>query len=939
MPVLSGLQSLWRNLVHRGRVERDLDDELNAVFELLVEEKLRGGMRGKDARRAALLELGGVDPIKERVRASRAGAWVDGLRRDVRYAFRVLARGRLFTAVAVLTLALGVGANSAMFGVVNGLLLRPLPYPDADRLVWIVGSIAWADVGDWREGMRSLERAGAFGLRTTIRTGRGAAERVEGMVVTEELLALLGARPVRGRLWTADEHRPDGAPAVVVRQRLWDRLGFGAAQPGTVDITLDGESYTIVGVLPTDFQDLHYDSDVWFPAAAVSDRGANIIGLRRAGVPVSAVQEEAGGLAERIELAKTAAGSGPGAAAGAGTTSASGPGSATGGTSASGPASATGGTSASGPASATGGTSASGPASTLTAPPARPPNVTSLSEFFTGEIRTRLLVLFAATALVLLIACANVANLLLSRAVGRRREMAVRSALGAGKATLLRQLLTETTVLALTGAVAGWLLATIGVRVALQLAPEYYGFRRLDAVRLDRGVFAFALLVAWGSTLLAGLAPALRTANDAARAAAGWTRASASRGARRSREALMAAEIALALVLLVGTLLLVRTFLVLRPAAPGFHTQDRMVATIGRPAEPAPDDATKAAFARRLIQEVRAAAPGADVAVATDVPLSRSIMNFRVVNVDGEPVAAGDRLVAGRSNLDLVVATPNYFDVLGIPVLRGRGLAATDLPGSPTALVLSESAARRYWGDANPLGRRITLDLGERAPEFVVVGVAGDTRSSGIHTRPRPTAIASFWQVPWEGFELVVHQPRGGRQNRGSRPPAAGLTEEVVRRMVASIDPGVPVGSIAMLDRIAARAVAPARYDTLLMSVFASLAVVLALIGCYGVIGYTIAQRTREIGVRVALGASHGAIVRNVLLRGASIVAIGLVAGTALALAFTRVLEGSLYGVTPTDPTAFAAAVVALALVSLIAVYVPSRRAARVQPVEALRVE
>ena len=865
MPILSRVASLWRNLVRRARVERDLDDEMRAVLELLIVEKMRSGMRGAQARRSALLELRGVDSVKERVREARMGAWLDVLARDVRHAVRLLVRGRLFTVVAVLTIALGVGANGAIFGVVNGLLLQPLPYPEADRLVWIVSrTLESLNLAEWQDGMRSLERMGAFTLRTTVLTGRGPAERVEGMVVTEELLPLLGARAVVGRLWTEDEHR-SGARAIVVSERFWNRIGFASTDPGNVHLMLSGEQWTIIGVLPADFQDLHYFSDVWFPAASQPASRLSIIGLRRSDTPVSVVQEEARALTSRLGTANATA------------------------------------------------TSA--------------PNVTSLPEFFRGEIRTRLLVLFAATALVLLIACANVANLLLSRGVGRRQEMAVRASLGAGKATLLRQLLTETTVLAIAGGLAGWILATIGLRLALRIAPEFYEFRRLDSVRLDHGVLAFSFAVAWISTMLAGLAPALRTANDAARAAAGWTRASAPRGARRAREALMAAEIALALVLLIGTLLLVRTFLVLRPASPGFEARHRMVTSVGRRATPA-DDAANVAFVRRLLEEVRAAAPSARVAVATDVPLSRSILNFRVVAVDGEPIERTDPLTAGPGNLDLVLATPGYLDLVGIPVIRGRALTDADRMGAPTALVISESTAQRYWSDANPIGRRITLNLREQMAEFTVAGVVGDTRSSGIHTRSRATAFASFWQVPWEGFELVVHQPRGLE-----------LAGDDVRRIIASVDPDVPVGATEMLDRIAARAVAGSRYDTMLMSLFAALAVTLALIGCYGVLAYSIAQRTREIGVRVALGASHRMIMRDVVLRGLAVVVIGLCVGVGLALALTRVLEGSLYGVTPTDPVTFATAVAGLFLVSLVAVWVPARRAVAIQPIEALRIE
>jgi putative ABC transport system permease protein len=382
----------------------------------------------------------------------------------------------------------------------------------------------------------------------------------------------------------------------------------------------------------------------------------------------------------------------------------------------------------------------------------------------------------------------------------------------------------------------------------------------------------------------------------------------------------MAVEIALALVLLIGTVLLIRTFLVLRPASPGFDASDRMVASIALPAS---HDAST--FAHRLLDNVGAAAPAARAAIATDVPLSGLVMVLPVLEVDGEPA---DPAAGRRNEVEVVASTPGYFAVIGMQMARGRGLAATDAAGSTPVVVVNERAAGRFWPDGDALGRSILIDGGDRPIEFVVVGVSRDTRSSGNHLDGRPTAFVSFWQVPWQRFQLVLHQPAG-----------AAVTGEAVRRIVAAIDAGVPVGSIAMLEEMVAGSVADRRYHMTLMSVFAGLAVILALVGCYGVLSYSVAQRTREIGVRMALGASHGAILRSVMLRGTLLVTLGLIAGTAIALALTRVLASYLFGVPPTDPATFAAAAAGLALVSLAAVWLPARRAATVQPVEALRAD
>ena len=387
----------------------------------------------------------------------------------------------------------------------------------------------------------------------------------------------------------------------------------------------------------------------------------------------------------------------------------------------------------------------------------------------------------------------------------------------------------------------------------------------------------------------------------------------------------MAAEVALALVLLIGTLLLIRTFLVLRPASPGFDAEDRLVASIRLPAAPPRDDVGRMEFARRLLREVQVAAPAARAAIATDVPLSGTVMNVDVVALDSRPIVPSDRQ---RVDVDLVAATPNYFDVAGMRMTRGRGLAASHVRGSTPVVVMNETGARRFWPGEDPIGRRIVLDFGERRAELTVAGIAADTRGSGNHTSARATAFVSFWQLPWDRFQLVVHQPDIG-----------GVTADDVRRIVARIDPAVPVGDIVMMEENLARAVAEPRYHMILMTVFGGLAVMLALVGCYGVLSYSVAQRTREIGVRVALGAPRHVIVRSIVSRGVLLVGAGLLAGTAAALGFTRVLASSLYGVSPTDPVTFAAAAAGLALVSVLAAYVPARRAATVEPTAALRAD
>jgi putative ABC transport system permease protein len=381
---------------------------------------------------------------------------------------------------------------------------------------------------------------------------------------------------------------------------------------------------------------------------------------------------------------------------------------------------------------------------------------------------------------VLLIACANVANLLLTRATGRAQEMAVRTALGAGRATILRQLLVESAVLAGAGAIVGWFLATAGLHAILALVPETYAFGRITDVRMDRVVLGFTFVVACITTMLAGLAPALHGSKQVSRAAAGFGRSSATQRTQRMREALVVVEIGLALVLLIGALLLIRTFLVLRPTSPGFAVDDRMAVSIRLPAAPERSDAAKVAFVRRLLDDVRTAAPTASAAVATDVPLSGLTMRFAVAEVDGR--AAGP-LSLSRDQLDLVAATPDYFEVIGMRLVRGRGLRPVDLAGAEPVMVINESAAATFWPGVEPIGRRIALEVGNGGRvEFSVIGVVADARSTGNHTHAWASGFVSFWQLPWDGFELVVHQPR-----------EAALTGDDMRSIVASIDASVPV--------------------------------------------------------------------------------------------------------------------------------------------------
>lgn len=785
--------------------------------------------------------------------------------RYARHGARVLRKSPAFTVTAVVTLGLGIGANTALYSVVQGVLVRPLPYPAYDRLVWVAASnMSPANLAEWRQAVPSFERLEAFALTSITRRGPEGTRRLLGMIVTPGFLELLGASPVRGRLWSPDEGAPSRPPVAVVSRRLWqERFGSGDAA-GRV-VRLEDTPYTVVGVLPADFDPLGYeDVDVWVPVGQHPARGLNAVGLLAPGKTLAAARTEADALVSRLEVSATARDLG------------------------------------------------------------RFANLNSLREVFTGDVRSPLLVLFGAAGLVLLLACANIANLSLARATGRTREMAIRAALGADRRSLLAQLLVESALLALAGAALGLALAWgIVHRIAEIAPPWYFGRAVLDGVRIDLPVVSYTLAAATLTLLLAGVAPAFAVARAGDRALAPGGRVTDPATSHRWREGLVAAQVALAFVLLVGTALLVRTWLVLRPADPGFETRDRIVAELHLPGDDAGADRE---LVGDLLREPALSGPGVEAAAVTDVPLSGMISTALVVAVDGEAVPEAD----GRSpSIDLRPATPGYLDVVSMRMIAGRPLRDDDGPDAPFALVVNESAARRLWPDgASPVGRRVTLDLYGPTADFTVVGVVADAWSVGGTTRPRAEAFASWWQVPRSRIHLVVHAP-----------PGSGVDGATLRRTVTALDPSIPVEDVTTLEAIAGASVARQRFQALLMSAFGLLALILAVIGCYGVLAHAVGQRTREIGVRKALGARPGVITFRVVRRGAVPVAAGLAAGAVVALGATRVLESALYGVSPADPTSFAVSALVLGGVSLTAAWLPARRAARVSPVTSLAAE
>lgn len=870
--------------LRRRTMERELEEELAFHLEREAEKLEREGMTPQAARREAHRRFGGVERQRERTREAWGVRGLEGLGRDLRLGARRMGRSPGFTAIATLTLALGIGGTSAMFAVVNALLLQPLPYPEDDRLVWIDSEamITAETLPRWRTALPSMEAAGAFRIGSGELRGTGAARVATVMPVSESYLEILGARPAVGRSWTAAEDHAGAPPVALVSDRIW-REELGAGELAGRSVTVGGVHYQVIGVLPAGFHNLGFDADMWLPLARGSG-SFHLVGRLRPGATTEGAQREVDALLERLPPQ---------------------------------------------------------PGSDRFGHTAR---VERVRDRFTGEVRTAVLVLFAAAGCVLVLALANLAILLLSRAAMRARELSVRSALGAGRGALLRQSLVECGLLASLGSVLGLVVAWLGVQALLALAPAPLLRSLVVSVRIDPMVLGFTLAVAVLAIGAAGTVPAL--AGTRAGSWAARTRVTPSLRDRRLREALVASQVAIALVMVIGTSLLVRTYWTLRPASPGFEVGDRVTAPLRLPGQrqvrdnlgPPPEDPANIERVRRLLAEVELRAPGSRAAAVGSVPLSGNYSVTDVVELDGGPATA--------TQISFSAATPGYLELMGIPLRRGRGLDEGDVRGAPHVIVVSESAARTLWpGGEDPIGRRMTLDLygagrprpedaetrppvGPQVIEFTVVGVVADVRASGAHTRPRPETYISFWQVPWPDVHLMVHAS-----------PGIPLTAAGIRDAVASVDPGIPVGNLRTMESIAGAAVSQPRYETTLMGTFSALASLLALVGCYGVMTYSVTQRTREIGVRLALGATQQGVAAAALGRGAAILGVGLAAGLVLALALTRVLAGSLYGVSATDPAAFTAAVAALACATLLATWIPARRAAQVQPAVTLREE
>ena len=791
---------------------------------------------------------------------------------DVRYGARMLVKSPGLMAVAVLALALGMGANTAIFSVVNAVLLRPLPYRDAERLTTVFESdarqesfypaapanfLAWKGAATSFEDLAALSNKGWSGNLT----GAGEPERLQGFQVTANFFPLLGVAAAHGRTFLPEEDRPGASNVIVLSHGLWQRRFGGDPSVVGRTLTINGRGYVVVGVMPPDFQ-IYEKADLWTPVAFDAKEEANdedhylfVMSRLRPGVTTEQARAEASAIlrsrAERPEEANLA-------------------------------------------------------------------GVSPAQEGLVREVRPLLYVLFGAVGFVLLIACANVASLLLARAASRRREIAIRSALGASRTRIVRQLLTESVLLALLGAVLGLFLALWGVDLLVALLPEYVvvGSPALRSLGVDARVLGYTAALSLVTSLIFGLAPALQASKtDLTDALKEGGRGGAGGPWRaRLRGGVIVAEVALAVVLLAGAGLMIRTLQQLGNVPLGFDPENVLAVNVDLPEAKYEGPERIAEFYRRALERV-AALPGVEQVGA------RNSLGVSVgFTVEGRPPLDAQN----RPQAATRFVSPGYFDALRIPVIRGRTFTEQDRRGATNVAVIDETLARRHFANEDPIGRRLNLWGSPRE----IVGVVGAARYEGPAARPSSTAYLPYTQMTWSGMTLYV---------RSAGDPAA-LTASV-RGAIQSVDADQPVYKVRPLASALSELVAPQRYLTLLLGAFAAVALLLSTLGLYGVVAYSVAQRTHEIGIRMALGARPGDVLRMILRQGVVLVALGVAAGLAAALAVTRLMESVLFGVRPTDPLAFAAAALLLVCVALLACYLPARRATKVDPMIALRYE
>ena len=880
-----------RNLFAKNAVERDLDQEVRSYVELLTEEKIKAGMSPDDARRAARLEAGSIEQIKDEVRDVRKGSFFDSGLQDIRYGLRLLRRSPGFTTLAVLTIGLGIGANSAIFSVINGVVRKPLAYPDSDRLMFITSQFPtlnfskfWVsppEYFEFTEHTKAFSNVGAYSTGAMNLSEGDRPERVNAAFVTASMFDVLGVRPLRGSAFTPEQDRPGADPVVLISHELWQRaFGADAAIVGKA-VMIQGRQRTVLGVMPPGF-DLHdAKAQLWLPLGLDpnnrQNRGSHGLYLvGRLAPDVSTAQANA-----ELQLMLKQQWR-------------------------------------------------------EWIPQGHVPNDTThrvqmapLRDEVVGNVRRALWVLQGAVLLVLLIACANVANLLLARAESRHKEFAVRTALGAGKVRILRQFMTEGTVLSLLGAGLGLALAFWGLKALLAANPE--SVPRAAEITLDPVVLAFTVGVALLTGLVFGLAPLLHMGEQAVTLSIkeGGVRATSGAGRNRVRRGLVVAEIALAVMLVIGAGLLIRTFKNLTSVDAGFDVENRVTFGLVLPQATYPDSQRVVQVIAELSRKLDEI-PGVErVSGMQGLPPQRPV-NANDVNIEGYTPGPGDP----PSNVDYYqTVTQGYFETMGIKILKGRAFEVGDAIGGPV-VIINESMAKRFYQDKDPIGRRLNPFFGPNTPLFTIIGVARDVKSGGLEAPAGTELYFNHEQLP----RIVGFAPRQMNLVLEVSRPLSSLTPSI-RQAVTGIDPGLPIVQLRTMEDVVGASLTRQRFLSLLLGIFAGVALLLAAIGTYGILAYMVSERQREIGIRMALGAGNSQVVGLVFQQGITIALVGIAVGVAGALALSRLTRSLLYGVDPADPATFGVVAGVIVVVATAACLIPMRRATRVDPLTAIRAD
>jgi putative ABC transport system permease protein len=880
---------LWRR-----RQDAELDEELASHLRMAIADRVARGERPEEAARAARLEMGNLGLIKEVTRDMWGWTAVEQVAQDIRYARRTLGKSPGFTLVAVLTLALGIGANTAMFSVINAVLLRPLPFPNPDRLVAVTetdmrrgpnvrsSSVSWPNFFDWRSRAHGFDALSAYRDTNLTLTEGSRALNIDAAVVSSEFFSTLGVQPMLGHAFRIDDER-SGSDVAMISDQLW-RSQFDA-DPAVIGraLRLNGRRFTVIGVMPPRFRFplTGPSAQLWVTAAEdariesaddepmTTQRSAHflkVIGRLRPAATLASAQSELDVVAAALARDYPSDNARRGAL------------------------------------------------------------VASQLETLVGDRRQPLLILFAAVGCVLLIACVNLANLLLARGADRYRELSVRTALGASRRRVVSQLLTESVVLSTVGTACGLAFAKWSLAALVRLSPVEV--RGLDEVSIDGAVLAFTALMAVGSALAFGIIPALQAARtDPTAGLQATSRTTAGRSHRRVRAGLVVAETAIGVMLLVAAGLLLRNFNRLLHTSPGFDPQNVMTAAFRLPDVRYPY-LKKVSFYEQLLAEI-ATAPGVE-AVAATAPLPLSGSRY---TISFDHVGSATAAIADKPSASFGMISPGYFRTMRIPFRRGRDFTAADDDAAPRVVIVNESFARTYFPGQDPIGQRIRPGLStteKESPLREIVGVVADIKHSTLTEPDKPGYFVPYAQGLISPLYLIVRT--------AGDPGALGVVEDI-RKTLARKDAELALYDVKPLDAYLATSVASERFETLLLVVFAGLGLTLTAIGLYGVVAHGVAQRTREFGIRLALGARSAEVLGMVVRSGMALAGIGLAVGIVMAGFATRILATALHGIDPLDPVTFAAVAAVLLVVAMLASYIPARRATRVDPIRALRVE